>query len=168
MTDAQPRTKAVMESGILPDSVIDQMRKWGLVTSSVDKNENLNASDVAGLLQSAVESESAVQLRDTDLDIVTQYLNQQSKGRLYFPTPSEDPNSEDRVSFTEVFFCPLLTGEYVIPWQGESIRDLLLDPRAYLKPSGGEKIHFADVRDLFFGDTKAFIVCRPDLVTEEL
>ena len=105
----------------------------------------------------AVESEEAVEIRATDLDIVTQYLASRKKAKLHVPNP-EDP---EKTVGIQVEYCRTRLGEVVIPWTSESINDTLLDERTYLKPVGEDRIYFADVRELFYGDHKAFMVCDP-------
>jgi hypothetical protein len=59
-------------------------------------------------------------------------------------------------------FCRTILGEFVIPWKSESIYDLMISGDTYLryKEDGKTvKAYFTDVREVFFGETKAFMVC---------
>ena len=56
------------------------------------------------------------------------------------------------------------TGEYIIAWRGEAISEMLVNGHTFLLEKDDTQIFFRDVRDLFFGETKSFIVCVPGLV----
>ena len=157
----QPVTKAVVETGIVGGDALAQLQRWlqpGLPLEVPDDGEPLvSAVAVAQRIMEAVESEEAVEIRATDLDIVTQYLASRKKAKLHVPNP-EDP---EKTVGIQVEYCRTRLGEVVIPWTSESINDTLLDERTYLKPVGEDRIYFADVRELFYGDHKAFMVCDP-------
>lgn len=156
-------TVAVVETGLIQPEVLDEMRRWGLPIDVIESNEVAKSPDeIVERIQEALEGEDLVRLRDTDLDVIRHYLNQQRPGKLHVGI------EEDSSSFS-VFFCLTKLGEYVIPWRSESIYTLMLDEGTYLSfaevDSSGKnkrrKVHFKDVRELFFGDTKAFMVCTP-------
>lgn len=153
-----PRTKAVIASGIVDDDALLQLQKWGL---PIDLGENieplLSAVGIANAMLDAVTSEDAVELRSTDLDIVRNYLDNRQRGRLHVPNP-EAPGKTVGIS---VDYCVTTMGEVVIPWTSEGISDSLLDPESYLKPIGRDRIYFEDIRELFHGEHKAFLVCVP-------
>jgi hypothetical protein len=157
----QPVTKAVVEAGIVGGDALAQLQRWlqpGLPLDVPDGGEPLvSAAAVAQKIMEAVESEEAVEIKATDLDIVRQYLSARRKARLHVPNP-EDPGKTVGI---QVEYCRTRLGEVVIPWTSESINDTLLDERTYLKPVGEDRIYFADVRELFYGDHKAFMVCEP-------
>lgn len=156
MTEIGIRTRTVLMAGILPPEVVEQMQRWGCIPREVEvqASSTLNEEKTAEMLRMALDSDAVTELRDTDLDIVKFYLENKQRARLYLPEGGD-------ASYVEVFYCLTSLGEIVIPWQGENIRDLLLDNQSYLKPPGGAPVYFADVRDLYFGETKAFIVCQP-------
>jgi len=146
------RTDVVLAAQLLPEALVEQMRKWRLVPAT-NPSETLSDPEViVARLREAVEGGDVVEMRDTDLDIVQHYLRHQEKGRLYW-------HVGDARQYVEVYFCRTPLGEYVLPWRDEPIRDLLLDPATYLIPTGQDRVYFSDVRDLWFGANKAFIVC---------
>jgi len=145
---------AVIKSGLIPESVIQELNRWGLPIEMVEEGEILNTPEaIVNRIQEALEGEDLVRIRDTDLDILRCYLSEQKQGILRVAGDNETAN-------VEVSFCVTPMGEYVIPWRSESIREFMTDPRTYLK-TDGKKIGFSDVRELFFGEHKAFMVCTP-------
>jgi hypothetical protein len=72
-----------------------------------------------------------------------------------------NPDNPGKTVGIPVEYCKTRLGEIVIPWTSESINDTILDDRTYLKPVGEDRIYFADVRELFHGGHKAFMVCEP-------
>ena len=49
-------------------------------------------------------------------------------------------------------------GEYLIAWRSETIEDMLTNGRSYLQVDN-QRIFFSRIRELFYGDTKAFMAC---------
>lgn len=158
---SQPVTKAVVATGVVGGDAYAQLQRWiqpGLpVDMWADGEPSVSASAVAQRIMDAVESEDAIEIRATDLDIVQQYLQSRKKAKLHVPNPED----HDKTVGIQVEYCLTRLGEVVIPWTSESINDTLLDERTYLKPVGGDRIYFADVRELFYGEHKAFMVCEP-------
>jgi hypothetical protein len=160
------RTQAVVASGLVPEGMLRQFQKWGTLPPGdlTPKARSLTPEQLKELFQLALEQDESVLIKDTDLDIVKHYVEAQQKGRLYVTNVRD---GKPRTSYVDVYFCRTLLGEYVLPWQGEQLGDLLLAETTYLKPTGGERVYFADVRDLYFGDQKAFVVCQPAVVKED-
>lgn len=158
MSYAGLKTHVVIESGIVPGEMLEQMRKWGFIPRDAQTTSEISSpEEIVENFEKAIE-DGAAELRDTDLDAISTYLSKQAKGRLHVPGPAS--GKKKTLSF-DVFYGRTKLGEYIIPWRDESIRDLLLDPLTYLKTAEGVRVHFSDVRDLFFGNAKAFIVCTP-------
>jgi hypothetical protein len=148
--------RAVVESGIVDADALAQLHRWGYALDLVPGTEPVaSASALARKILDAVESEDAVELRSTDLDIIKEYSKASRRARLHLP------GADDKTVGLPVEYCVTKMGEIVIPWTSEDINDLLLDDRTYLKPTGESRIYFADVRELFYGDKKAFVVCTP-------
>jgi hypothetical protein len=60
-------------------------------------------------------------------------------------------------------------GDYIIPWRSESIRQEMTNGMTYLTvedPPGALKnrVFFKDTREIYYGDTKAFMVCSPSMI----
>lgn len=151
-------TLAVIKSGLVSKDTLQELNHWGLPIEMVEATEVLDTPEaIVGRIQEALEGEDLVKIRDTDLDVLRCYLTSQKQGMLRIA-------GDDEAANIEVSYCVTPMGEYVIPWRSESIREYMTDPRTYLKVDGS-KIGFSDVRELFFGEHKAFMVCTPAVVS---
>ena len=157
-------TVAVIKSGILEPETVAEINRWGLPVEFVAEEKLLTTKEeVIAHIQEALESEDIVQSRNTDLDILNEYLQNQQQGRLYI----HDTDTGHKTSFT-VSFCRTKMGDYVIPWRAEALSDLLINASSHLKVTGTKKkIYFLDVNELFFGEHKAFIVCTPSVSEDD-
>lgn len=150
--------KAVVESGIVDQDALAQLKKWGFLTDlEPGADPVLSGVGLAQQILEAMESEDAVEMRSTDLDIIKEYLSSRKRAKLHVP----DPENEGKTVGIPVEYCLTKMGEVVIPWKSESINDMLVNDDTYLKPTGEARIYFADVRELFYDDHKAFVVCTP-------
>lgn len=150
-----PQTKAVVESGIVPEADLAQLQRWRLLPADLRVPvKGLTADEILVKIREANNSVEAVEIRSTDLDILKAYMASKVQGRLYLA-------SGKRTTSVRVDYAVLPSGNIVIPWQDENIADLMLDPDTNLKPVGGKRIYFSDVDDLFFGEHKAFMICTP-------
>lgn len=156
----KPVTAAILRTGLLSDSVLEEMKRWGfhLKVEDLDDDDDVldTAEEVIECLRDAIESDDNVKLRDTDLDVLSHYLRNQQQGSLVVFDPSI--NRRRRVAVT---YAVLPNDHYVIPWKDESIREALLDERSYLRTTSAKHVRFEDIEELFFGGVKAFISARP-------
>ena len=153
----KPVSRAVLESGLIKGDWIEQLRRWGLLTTEAEVRPFTEPEEVAARIQQVLESSDVVEIRDTDLDIIQRYLSNREKGKLHVPSPEDEMKTVP----IPVEFCRSAMGEYVIPWTTESIRDLMLDEYTYLKPKGAPRVRFQEVRELLYDAKKAFMVCSP-------
>ena len=141
---------AVLRAGLISPSAVAEIKRWGLPLDVEEVEEPATSAEEAiALIREALDAQSMVEIRDTDLDIMKAYLEHQERGRLVIKKEA-----------IPVSFCKLRTGEYAIPWLSESISDLLLDGESHLK-IGRKKVYLYDIREVFFGEMKAFMVCMP-------
>lgn len=153
----KPLTTAVVQSGLVPPSVLEEMNRWGLMEFVQPPKALRSIDEVIDRLREVLESEGFVDVKSTDLDALKEYLEGQSEGKLHLV----DDETGEKTSF-RISYAKTKMGEYIIPWRSETIEDLMANGQTYLAPkSSKEKIYFADVRELFFGETKAFMVCTP-------
>jgi hypothetical protein len=154
----RPLTKTVIRAGLVADSVLSEMRRWGFLVETSTDDEAIEDPDVVILaLQDALESHEQVRVQDTDLDIVQRWIDpdNQVEGQLIM---LEDGRRATR----KIVFCWTVMKEVALPWAGESIVDLLINGETHLRyedEDGKHKVFFSDVRELYVGDTKAFMVC---------
>jgi hypothetical protein len=153
-------TKAVITAGLVDSDALSQLKRWGVLDDVGQPQDFESPEEVVECLREAIESHEAVETRDTDLDIARQYLAHREKAKLHVPSP-EDPEKTIPIP---IDFCITRSGEYVLPWRGENIEDLLMNPDTFLKPAGRPRVYFSDVRELFYDRKKVFVVCT---VTEK-
>ncbi len=153
----KPVTVAMLRTGLVPESVLNEMQHWGLPVVFTEKTQHLNtAEDIVECIREAVEDDATVKLRDTDLDVLSTYLKRHFQGHLVIL--DLDTGKTKRVSCT---YAILPNGRYVIPWTAEYIGDVLVDPKSYLMDVNRKHVRFDDVEELFFGGRKAFVSARP-------
>jgi len=162
----KPVVDAVVEAGLVPDEALDEMARWGIHITSVPNERILRSPQaVVEHIRAALESEDQVRVDQTDLDLLTRYLDKkhQRQGRLVLKDGKRHTN-------VNISFCLTQLGEYAIPWTDEETPDVLVNGETHLKwtdVDGTEyDVRFVDVRELFFGNKKAFAVCIPLLEKE--
>lgn len=154
---SKPMTEAVLKAGLLTPSLMAEFRKFGGIDREATLEEPKDLDTAATIIALALESEGYVMVRETDLEVLHQYAETSRRGSLHLVT---DNGPEEVSTNIEVTFGKTKLGEYILAWRGESIEDLILDGRAYLM-FDDQQVHFNRVRELFYGETKAFMVCAP-------
>ncbi len=158
----RPIAFAVARAGLVPPEVMQEIRRWGLpveLLSVEDKDVLTNPKQVVDLIQRALEDVDQVQISETDLDLLTRYLDPAYRQEGTLVVKHDDQKTSVKVNFSTT---PL--GEYAIPWMSESIVDFLTNGQTYLRfklNGANERVKFSNVREVFFGETKAFMVCTP-------
>lgn len=149
-------TEIIIKSGVVPPNVLAEVRRWGLPTGDASPPSELDApvpiEKLCEAIDEAIQNEGFVLLRETDLELIPQYLNTMQRGVLHLTLEN------DNVQKFEVYFGRNHVGEYLMPWRSDTIIDLMTNGETYLKVDR-EKIFFSSARELFFGDNKAFLVC---------
>ena len=159
MTD-RTLTFTVIKSGLVSSDVLSEIQRWGLPVEFVEESKVLtDHTEIVARIQEALEGEDLIETRATDLDVLHKYLGNQQSGRLYVD------DGEEQTNFP-ITYCLMDMGSYVFPWRSEGIMELMTNGRTYLEAEGG-KVYFQDVRELFFGEHKAFMVCAASLAVEE-
>jgi hypothetical protein len=144
----------VVSAGLVEPSQLQEYARWGMRMDAPDKPvESLD--EVLQALHEALEGEEQVEVRETNMDVLKQYLASQKKGKLHLHA-----SAESTADIEVVFGKMALTEEYLIPWQANSVEAMMTNGRSYLVDER-RRIYFSAVRELYFGDTKAFMVCTP-------
>jgi hypothetical protein len=148
---------AVLQAGIVPETMLKELERWGLSVppTIIEENQRLALENI----REALESRELVEVRITDLDALRSYHERSRTGRLYFGAHRN--GTKKTPTFVEVTFVRTAAGDYLIPWTHEDIYDLMLDDTTYLKPVGEPRVYFSDVSELYYGRRKFFMVCRP-------
>lgn len=150
--------KLMVNSGVLNPTQIAEFQRWGTVQDNDLKMKDppKDAQEFMLEVERVLQKEDMVLLRETDFAALTNYLKNQRQGVLYLDTGSA--STEVNVAYTLS-----TSGEYLIPWMAEGISDLLVNGLTYLK-TADTRVFFSEVRELFYGETKAFVVCRPSQI----
>jgi hypothetical protein len=149
--------RAVLESGLVDGAALQEVQRWGVPIEAVEVQRPSSLEELDSRIMQALESEGYALVRETDLEILRYYTTQQTDGLLFLAEcPEADVHPPIQVSFAR-----LPTSEYILPWRSEGISGLLCNGASFLL-DGPRRVFFRDVRELFFGDTKAFLVCVVD------
>jgi hypothetical protein len=153
----QELARLVLRAGLLDEAQLAEFRHWGLFeedTSSIPKPTT--AQQFIAQVEKALEDHDMVLVRETELEAIQQFVQGNKPGVLHLEVEGLSTTSESPIRFGKT-----LLGEYIFPWLGENMMDILVNGRTYLLLENGEKIFFCNCRKLFYGDIKAFIVCTP-------
>ena len=146
--------RIAVRSGIVSPDMTSEFAKWGyFIDSGLDSSPAPRTKEeFVEQVEQALESEDLVIVRETDLAALEQYLTTQKIGHLVVLDNGE------AVKF-DITYGRTTSGEYIIAWRGEAISELLTNGLTFLLEQDDTQVFFSSVRDLFFGETKSFIVC---------
>jgi hypothetical protein len=152
-----PMTQAVLKAGIITPNMLREIKRFSVTLdpdAQVESPKELEHA--AQIIATAMEEAGYTTVRETDLDVLRQYMETATDGTLHLEA-GEEPMS------IEVTYGKTKTGEYIIAWNSESIEDSLTNGMTHLIVWTGkyEKVFFQDVRELWYGEKKAFMVCVP-------
>lgn len=150
-------TRAVVAAGLVSREQIEEMKRWSPVLEAADLSDTstpaASPDEALALINEALHSEGYAVVRETDLEVIHQYAATATRGTLHLEV-------DDQQTDVEVLFGKTALGEYVIAWHSESIKDAVVNGASFLR-DGDAVVFFHDVRELFFGTHKAFMVCIP-------
>ena len=153
-----PITEAVLRAGIISPAQLAEMKRISpVIDREATVGEPLDLEAAAKIVADAMESEQYALVRETDLEVVRQYAETTATATLHVEEGSESTDFEVTYGRTPM-------GGYIIAWKSESIAEMMTNGLTYLTV-GATHVFFKDVRELFFGSKKAFMVCTPS-VTE--
>lgn len=158
-----PITTAVLKSGLIHPSYLNEFKRWGApieIPEDMPTSPPKTLDEAAVAIEEALQSEGQVLTRETDLEVLRQYLETQVSGVLHVEIDGESSSSFADIP---VSFGLTRTCDYIIPYKSESILDEMTNGLTYLRGQGdgGPKVFFSAVRELFFGETKTFMLCTP-------
>lgn len=147
-----PITEAVLRAGIISPSQLAEMKRISpVIDREAQVGEPLDLEVAARIVSEALESEQYALVRETDLEVVRQYAETTTTGILHVEEGTESTDFEVTYGRTPM-------GGFIIAWKSESIAGMMTNGQTYLVV-GAERVFFKDVRELFFGAKKAFMVC---------
>jgi hypothetical protein len=149
-------TKAVLKAGLITPNMLREMKRFSpFIDRDAEVEEPKELEAAAKIIADALESREYTIVRETDLDALRQYADEHTEGTLHI----DDVSQAEPMEFT-VSYCVSKAGEYIIAWTAESIEDVLTNGSTFLKTAVRE-VYFKDVRELWYGEKKAFVVCVP-------
>lgn len=151
-----PMTEAVLKAGIITPNMLREMKRFSpSIDQEAEVEEPKELELAAKIIADALESADYTLVRETDLECLRQYTDTATEGMMHIEVLEVAP-----VDFP-VTYGKTPTGEYIIAWKSESIGDALTNGMTYLKAEHGKHVFFKDVRELWFGEHKAFMLCVP-------
>ena len=151
-----PITMAVLKAGLISPAMLKEMKRISPhITPDAEVNEPVDLELAARFVEDALQSDEYVLMRETDLEAVRQYAETTRRLVLHVEDGESTGDIEVTAGLTSL-------GEYIIAWKSESIRAMMTNGLTYLV-DGAVRVFFRDVRELFFGEYKAFMVCTPSV-----
>jgi len=158
---------AAVNAGLIDKVLLEEFRRWKAPIEIPDTlpDAPTTVEEAAAAIEEVLQSESFVLTRETDLEIFRQYMKTQTVGNLHVEIPV-DPEAPLGLEVTtadfQITFGKTAIGEFIIPWRSESIRQEMTNGMTYLLEQGVHapyRVFFKDTREVYYGDTKAFMVC---------
>jgi len=150
--------RAVTQSGALDETMLQELKKWKLPGVVVPEGDGFKSPEEAiEAIEEAMTSANQVEVRVTDLDILKNFLQTRKSGKLHLVTENGSSGTLN-VTFGTINRRNYI--DYIIPWNNDSIEAMLTNGESYLLDDK-KKVFFSSVLDLYFEDTKAFIICTP-------
>jgi hypothetical protein len=149
-------TQAVLKAGLITPNMLREIKRFSVtIDRDAEVEEPKELELAAKIVADALESQEYTVVRETDLDVLHEYLESHVDGVLHL----EAVESVKPVEF-EVSYCVSKMGEYVVAWTGERLFDVLTNGTTFLRTAIGD-VFFKDVHELWYGGRKAFMVCTP-------
>ena len=150
----KPLVEVVVKAGLLDENALAEMRRFGApVEDAKVLEEPPTLSKLSEEIAEIIQREGFVLTRETDLEIVQQYASTARPGTLYIQETLDGPVAEAAVVYGKT-----PTGGYIFPWRSDSIQEMMTNGLTYLL-EGEAQVFFGSMRELVFGDHKAFMVC---------
>jgi hypothetical protein len=147
-------TKAVALSGAIDPGMFKEFSKWKLPVEIPNDTDLYDSPEEAiEAIEEAMTGQEQVEVRATDLDVLKQFLRTKRKGKLHLVTSKGSGT-------LEIEFGVSTLGEYIIPWNADSIVDIMTNGESHILDVR-RKVFVSDVTELYFGGNKAFMLCVP-------
>lgn len=161
-----PLAKAAVEAGLINQESLDEMRRWRppIELPEVAPDAPNDPHEAAQRIEQVVQTEELIVTRETDLEVLPQYLRSQKKGILHVEISGETIDEPNRIAEFEATYGRTRTGEYVFAYRGDTMAEEMTNGLSYLQYDEGDvggRVYFATSRDVYFDESKAFMVCAP-------
>ena len=157
----------IARSGLIPPDMLPQFYKWKLLDEVGKIDLPKTADQLVERISEILDDDGMRMVRVTDIDIVQRYFATQEFGDLVVTTDGADGQS----TTFEVAFGRTLTGEIIFPWRGDNVANLMTNGLTHLLIKQQHKnlatvtaVFFCDVKEMYFGETKAFMICQPSTI----
>jgi hypothetical protein len=146
----------LVSSGLLSPETVEEMRKWGTALPEEVPEKEFDESSVAALamaIESSITDQGYVLTRETDLDLLRQYVETAKNCFLVLKVGGVEYTKETLVGMTP-------NGEFIFSVKPDEsdLGDILTNGETFLDIED-EEVYFSSAREQYYGDTKAFIVC---------
>lgn len=151
--------EVMVKAGLVSPETLSELQRWGAPVPDPEDEQQQSPSpifpeEVVRAIDQALEEQGLVVVRETDLEALGQYVASMKQGRLFVTI-------DDQSADFAVDYGMLKSGEYLLPWRSDSITDVLGNGQTHLVDADGRELYFSSARELFYGDTKAFVACMP-------
>lgn len=154
-------TRAVALSGALGPDQLQELMKWRLPVELPEDQPYETAAEAVGAIEDALTSENQVEVRVTDLEVLRAFLSSKQEATMHVFNEQTKQRGSWPIQIGHIQRLKLV--EYIIPWRGDAIEDLLTNGETYVVLRGSkQKIYFSRVQDCYFGEQKVFIICTPN------
>lgn len=148
--------KVVQQAGLVGQDTVIELRRWGSPVIASSSGPDISADIVPLLIERAMQEQDFVQVRETDLEVLKQYLNTQDVGMLRL----EDIRGN--VDGVNIIFGKTAQGEYIIPWIDETVTDACINCLVSLHVPNSGWVTLRNPRELYYGERKMFTIWRAD------
>lgn len=164
-----PLAKAAIQSGLIEQGALDEIRRWrpplDLPETAPPAPADIN--EAAERIEQVLQEEGMITTRETDLEVLQQYLASQKSGILHIELVDDiaDGLMPTRKTEFEVIYGRTRSNDYIFAYRGDTMAEEITNGLSYLQldDETGKKIFFMHTREVFYGDVKAFMVCTPHL-----
>lgn len=155
--------KVLSELGVLPAETVRELQRWhtpateGIDPDKTEETETglvASPQTVTNKIEEVLQGRGLVEVKETDLSLLVRYRETARPRTLHL---EDDTGSAADIA---VSVGTTLLGESVFPWTSEGIADVMMNGMSYLLEDE-KKIFFNNVREVYLGDDKYFMVCSP-------
>ena len=144
--------KVVQQAGLVEKDTLEELRRWGSPVPSVPEGPEVPPEIIPSLIERALQQQDFVQVRETDLGVLQQYLSTQETGSL------KVEDLVGRVAYADVVFGRTPQREYIVPWLDDKISEVLEDCVVSLHAPDEGWVPLINPRELYYGERKMFTI----------
>lgn len=147
-------TDAVVRAGVISPEQLQELAKWKLPVSPPEAAPFDSSEEAVAAIEDAQDSFEQVQVRVSDPDALRQYAETKRTCRLRAVMDEETKTLDWDYGTNKL-------GQILIPWADDVDFDILTNGETHLVLSGGHKVYFSRVEELYLNDKRALLLCTP-------